>query len=132
MNQLHRSSRNKMVGGVAAGLAEYLDVDATLVRVVWALAFFAGGIGFIAYLVCWIVFPEDTSLKESAPDGSEKEDVLHHRALRRRNMGLLLIGIGLVFLIQNIMPIFWDKGWPLLLVIAGLYILFGNRKGDQL
>ena len=51
MNQLHRSSRNKMVGGVAAGLAEYLDVDATLVRVVWALAFFAGGTGLIAYLV---------------------------------------------------------------------------------
>jgi phage shock protein PspC (stress-responsive transcriptional regulator) len=61
LKQLYRSTNNKIIGGVAAGLAEYLDLDATLVRLIWVLAFFAAGLGFLAYIVCWIVLPEGNS-----------------------------------------------------------------------
>lgn len=47
-----------MIAGVAGGLAEMLDVDPSIVRIVWALLAFAGGIGFLVYIVMWIVVPE--------------------------------------------------------------------------
>jgi phage shock protein PspC (stress-responsive transcriptional regulator) len=43
---------------VAAGLAEYFDIDPTLVRLIWVIAFFVFGTGFLAYLIAWIVIPE--------------------------------------------------------------------------
>jgi len=59
MKKLHLS-KNKIVGGVCGGVAESLNVDQSIVRVVWGLAALAWGVGILAYVVCWIVFPEDT------------------------------------------------------------------------
>jgi len=55
--RLMRSSTDKKIGGVCAGVANYLDLDPTLVRVLWALAFLCGGFGLIFYIVLWIVLP---------------------------------------------------------------------------
>src|ERR1700739_836185 len=55
--RLMRTSRDKKVGGVCAGLADYFDLDPTLVRVVWLLAILFGGTGFLAYVILWIVLP---------------------------------------------------------------------------
>lgn len=49
----------KSVAGVCAGFANYLDVDVVLVRIVWLCAAIFTGVGFIAYVVCWIVMPKD-------------------------------------------------------------------------
>lgn len=57
VKRLYRS-RDRMIGGVAAGLAEYLDLDPTVVRVAFALSLLLGGAGFIVYLIMWIVMPE--------------------------------------------------------------------------
>ena len=57
VKRLMRSSRDKKIGGVCAGLADYFDVDPTIVRVVWLLAIFFGGTGLLAYIVLWIVLP---------------------------------------------------------------------------
>lgn len=56
--KLMRSSTDKKLGGVCAGLADYLDIDPTIVRVVWLLALLCAGTGFFAYLVLWIVLPQ--------------------------------------------------------------------------
>lgn len=131
MKQLHRSKKNKMIAGVAGGLAEYADVDVTLVRLIWVLSFFAG-VGFFIYLICWIMFPEDENDSAATFTSSGNEqDELQQKISRRRNLGLMLIGLGLIFLIKNLVPwYFWEKTWPLLLVLLGLYILFNNKKGD--
>ena len=55
--RLMRSCRDKKIAGVCAGLAEYFDLDPTLVRVVWLLAIFFAGTGFLVYLILWIVLP---------------------------------------------------------------------------
>ena len=55
--RLMRSSRDKKLGGVCAGLADYFDLDATIVRIVWLLAVLLGGTGLLAYLILWIVLP---------------------------------------------------------------------------
>lgn len=55
--RLMRSSRDKKVAGVCAGIAEYFDLDPTLVRVLWLIAIFFGGTGFLLYVILWIVLP---------------------------------------------------------------------------
>jgi len=51
--------RNKMIGGVCSGLANYLDIDPTIVRIVWALLILGAGFGLLAYIICWIVIPQN-------------------------------------------------------------------------
>src|SRR5271167_3106679 len=55
--RLMRSSRDKKIGGVCAGVADYFDMDPTIVRVVWLLAFLCGGAGLLVYIVLWIAVP---------------------------------------------------------------------------
>src|SRR5215475_15538698 len=55
--KLMRSSTDKKIGGVCAGVASYLDLDVTLVRVLWVLAFLCGGTGLLLYVILWIVLP---------------------------------------------------------------------------
>src|SRR3954466_3177244 len=57
---LRRCVAEKKIAGVCAGVARYLGVDVTLVRILWViLAFYPPGLGLILYLVCWIVMPRD-------------------------------------------------------------------------
>ncbi len=49
----------KKIGGVCAGFARYLDLDVTLVRVAWLCIAIATGVGFLAYLIAWMVIPRD-------------------------------------------------------------------------
>jgi len=56
--KLTRSCTDEKIAGVCGGFAEYLDIDSTLVRLVWLAAAFLGGWGLIAYLIAWIVMPE--------------------------------------------------------------------------
>ncbi len=134
MNNLYRSKQNSMIAGVAGGMAEYANLDVALMRLIWVLAFFAGGVGFLAYIICWIIIPESTN--DSSNDRNDttlQADHSGQRTARRRNAGLLLIGLGLIFLVKNFIPWhYWDKGWPLILVAVGLYILLANKKGDQI
>ncbi|QHS55530.1 PspC domain-containing protein [Mucilaginibacter sp. 14171R-50] len=56
--KLYRDERHKTVGGVCAGLAEYFNVDVSVVRVVFVLAVFLKGVGILPYIVLWIVLPK--------------------------------------------------------------------------
>jgi phage shock protein PspC (stress-responsive transcriptional regulator) len=55
--RLTRSSTDKKIGGVCGGLAEYFDLDPTLIRVIWVLLVLCGGTGLLAYIILWIVLP---------------------------------------------------------------------------
>src|SRR5262249_10894454 len=52
-----RSRTDKKLGGVCAGVADYFDMDATLVRVLWLLVVLCGGTGILLYLILWLVLP---------------------------------------------------------------------------
>ena len=58
--KLYRSTHNKMIAGVCSGLAEYINIDPTIIRVIWALVDFTGT-GLLAYLVCALIIPEKPS-----------------------------------------------------------------------
>lgn len=57
--KLYRSRRNRIIGGVCGGLAEYLGMDPTVVRVIMALATFVGGMSILVYLIMWLLIPEE-------------------------------------------------------------------------
>jgi phage shock protein C len=57
--RLFRSRKDRIIGGVCGGLGNYLSIDPVLVRVVWAILFFAAGVGFLAYILAWIIIPEE-------------------------------------------------------------------------
>ena len=58
--KLYRNSQNRIIAGVCAGLAEYLNIDPTIVRVIWALVSISGA-GLLAYLICALIIPEKPS-----------------------------------------------------------------------
>ncbi len=67
MKRLFRlKGEEKMLGGVAAGLAEYLDIDVTIVRVLFAIGFFSPFPVVISYLILWIVMPSKERLELAA------------------------------------------------------------------
>lgn len=56
--KLYRSDIDKKVGGVCGGIAEYFDIDSTLIRLLWVVFIFFGGTGVLAYFIAWFVIPE--------------------------------------------------------------------------
>lgn len=57
--KLYKSNKDKKIDGVCAGIAEYFDIDPTLVRLGFAFVALAGGGGLLAYIICAIVMPRD-------------------------------------------------------------------------
>ena len=57
--RLHKSATDKKLAGVCGGFAEYLGIDPTIIRLIWALLIFGWDTGLIAYIVCAIVLPEE-------------------------------------------------------------------------
>jgi phage shock protein PspC (stress-responsive transcriptional regulator) len=66
--RLYRSRTDRMIAGVAGGMADYFGIDPTIVRLVWVLLLLPGGIpGLLPYLICWIVMPEEPVGAATAP-----------------------------------------------------------------
>jgi phage shock protein PspC (stress-responsive transcriptional regulator) len=59
VKRLYRSGRDKILGGVCGGIAEYLGVDPVLIRLIWVIAALAWGAGIIAYIIAWIIIPRN-------------------------------------------------------------------------
>ena len=62
--KLYRSKSDKKIAGVCAGLAKYLNIDVTLIRLIWAMVVICGGAGLLAYLICALVIPEEPNAIE--------------------------------------------------------------------
>lgn len=57
--RLFRSRTDRMIAGVCGGIANYFNIDPTVVRLLWILIVMLGGSGILAYIICWIVIPEE-------------------------------------------------------------------------
>ena len=56
--KLYRSKKDKMIAGICGGIAEYFDVDSTLIRLLTVIFILLGGAGFVVYIIAWIIIPE--------------------------------------------------------------------------
>ncbi|MBR4173631.1 MAG: PspC domain-containing protein [Clostridia bacterium] len=59
MKKLHKSSVDKKIFGVCGGIAEYFEVDPTLIRLVWAISILCLGTGLLAYIIAAIILPTE-------------------------------------------------------------------------
>jgi len=60
IKRLYRSRRDKVLGGVCGGLAEYFQIDPVLVRLLWVIfTLISMGLGIVAYIIAWIIVPEE-------------------------------------------------------------------------
>ncbi|MGQ0825980.1 MAG: PspC domain-containing protein [Actinomycetota bacterium] len=121
LRRLRRSRRDRMLGGVAGGMAETYGWDPTVVRLAWVVAAIFG-VGAPAYLVAWIVVP-------SADDGWDHDDDRDRGAL----VALLLLGVGVLWLASMLLPNrphFFNIGWPLALVAGGVAVLLFRARDD--
>mgnify|MGYP000960676307 CR=1 FL=1 len=127
--KLKRSSTNKVIAGVCGGVGEYFNIDPVVVRIVWVLlAFMPGGPGFLAYLICALIIPEDDGIiyqdENSSTDTSNTSFFI----------GIALIVFGGIMLAKIIWPQFAfrianiGKYWPILLIIFGIYIIVNQTK----
>ncbi len=130
--RLFRSDANKILGGVAGGMADYLNLDPTIVRLLWVLVtLFTGGAAFWAYLALWLFLPVGDNARGQVAEPAIKMD--------EKSMGLLawaLITLGVLWLLSNfgILPLIWRSlsgvmhiiglvFWPLILLAGGWLLL---------
>ncbi len=125
-----------MIAGVCAGLAKYFDVDPALVRLIMVLLAFAHGIGFLFYIVAWLVMPLEPRHKGSGnqvvvEEGEEQELPEDQRVVghdwssnSRFWAGVILVVLGIIFLLDNYIAwLTWDVLWPLILIAVGIYLI---------
>jgi phage shock protein C len=62
-----KNSPDRKIAGVCAGFARYFDLDVTVVRVVWLIVACFGGGGVLAYIIAWIVMPEEPEFAMAPP-----------------------------------------------------------------
>lgn len=111
--KLYRSRTNKIFGGVAAGLGDYLNIDPTIVRVLFVASILLSGIGILLYIILWIVIPEEnvfasfntnTSQSEQASDNIKPDNIFAEPYYPQKSsngslvIGIILIVIGLLLL----------------------------------
>lgn len=66
--RLYRSETDKMVGGVCGGLAQYFNMDSTVVRLLFALLIVYGGAGLPLYIILWIVMPTESNVSGNSDE----------------------------------------------------------------
>lgn len=134
VKKLYRSCNDRILGGVAGGLAEYLEIDATLIRLIFGLAFISG-FGFVAYPLAWIIIPLDPSC-ETQKTGTEEiketaenfaKDTQKYRDDFRFWAGLIIIFFALSLLAQSLLGFgLWHNFWPIILVALGIVLIAGS------
>lgn len=140
--RLYRSRTDRMILGVAGGMARWLDVDPSLVRLVWVVLVIAGGIGLLLYIVAAIIIPEEplgaagTTASAAGglagaegPTGPTAEPSRRDAGSAPMIVGIVLVLLGAWFLLRRYVPFFdADLFWPALLIVIGLLLVFGALR----
>ncbi|HTH83706.1 MAG TPA: PspC domain-containing protein [Mucilaginibacter sp.] len=156
--KLQRDTQHKMIAGVCAGLADYLNMDVTLVRVLFLVTLIFHGSGLIPYLVLWAVLPKK-AYSFGGPQGFNTppqsfnnpnvdytvpsqpytdysvppQSVMPPKKASNASIivGIALVAFGSFFLLDefDIIPDWqFDRLWPVLFIIGGVVMVFSRRK----
>lgn len=142
--RLYRSEKDRIVGGVAAGIGEYLKIDPVVFRIILIILGLQGG-GILLYLILWLIIPTKSKINGTEDTIRENVDEIKGKAKAFANdlknepknqsfklwLGMGVIALGILIFLDNLgwFHFFkWDKFWPLLLVFLGIAIL---KKGHS-
>ncbi|MBQ2499444.1 MAG: PspC domain-containing protein [Bacteroidales bacterium] len=147
---LYRSRRNRVIAGVCAGLADYFNIDISLMRVLFFVALLCGSFGFWMYVILWIVVPEENIIGPGTNDQYRSQNTNYGETIditpneegepnnEKKSVSgamiasLILIFIGLVALIDNFTSLAWVwKLLPVPLIMIGVIILMNSLKNNN-
>jgi phage shock protein C len=132
VKKLYRSSQNRVIAGVCGGVAEYLNLDPIIVRILWILLIFIGGSGILFYILSWILIPVNPN-QANLPVRKNGHQV----------WGIILITLGVILLLTNIglFPQFdWFEWWDvfswgtmvsIVIIIIGALLVFNYFKSKD-
>jgi phage shock protein PspC (stress-responsive transcriptional regulator) len=150
--RLTRDTQHAVLGGVAAGFGQYLQVDPVLARLAFVLLAFVNGLGILFYLVCWLLMPRADAAGAATPVGTaatagfetlreagsqiaaEVRQGVPDPASAQLAIGSVLIVAGSLILLHNLGWLHWpdwmrfETLWPLLLVALGVGLVLKSRR----
>ena len=137
--RLYRSTTDRVIGGVAAGLGNYFNLDPLLVRLLFVIFTLFGGGALIIYIILWIVTPDapgnvHQTQKQMDMEPQENPQKPNQESKFKGNLigGLVLITLGAIFLADQFIPrVDFGDLWPIILVVIGAALLvnaFGKQK----
>jgi len=91
VKRIYRSRKNRIIAGVCGGIAEYLNIDPTIIRLLWVLFSLLHGVGIILYIVAAIIIPEEP--REGEESGLSPGQDITNPLLFLLGVGLLCIGV---------------------------------------
>lgn len=149
MERLYRSRKNRVLAGVCGGFAEYFRIDPTIIRIIWILISLSGT-GIVAYVIAMVIMPdesripgENTGWKENVKTETDEfvnsfekdredwgEQSPKYNPERSRSvLGAILVGMGILFLLNMVLPRIDMKYLvPILLIGIGGFIVFRGRR----
>lgn len=156
MKRLYRSRKNRMLGGVCGGIADYFEIDPVIVRLVAVALFFVGGSAILAYIIALIIIPYEPLAASTGPAGASSAPAANFAATETAAapaeparspagnesiplfIGILLIVLGGLFLLHNLPffnPFYHEIRyyvrhffWPSVLIVFGVFLIARGWK----
>lgn len=153
--RLYRCRENRVLAGVAAGVAEFFDLDPTLVRLLWFLSIFVGGLGILLYIGMAIIVPLEpvgvaqATETDPASGGAAGAPAAHNHAAGASEghrhgrggsgrvtmfLGAALILFGSLALLDIAVPdlgLSWRQLWPVLIIGLGGLLIAGALRRER-
>jgi phage shock protein C len=152
LKRLYRSSENRVVSGVCGGIAEYLNVDPTLVRIVFVIAVLIGGVSVLFYIVAIFIIPTDRNIKTHNQSNRQTEVFQEDKTDAKKTdtskqpqvsnissktapyiVGVLFVVVGIAFLTVTMGWIDLGNMWkffvPTTIILIGVLLLVSNLNG---
>lgn len=147
-NRLYRNRKEAWIGGVAAGLSDYFNIDPIIIRAIFFVLALAGGGGVLVYIVLWIIVPERDETKtygmhskaevieetDSGTAGTGEDKAVKWDSQKAKGSligGIILITVGVLFMMQQLIHIPFEKLWPVLLIVLGILVVFTGFYGKK-
>ncbi len=136
-----------MIGGVAGGLGDYLNIDPVIIRILFVVLTIINGLGIILYLIFWVIVPENeleqpevysTSTSSSTANFDSQTETRQQSVQKKGSgngrivAGLILIILGFSFLSERFFPFFdFADFFPMLLLILGIGLIWTSIKNNR-
>jgi phage shock protein C len=120
--RIRRSRTDKVVAGVCGGLGRYFGVDPIWFRIAFVILAVGGGSGVLLYVVGWILIPV-----EDGAEGAERGAGAQGPMIA----GMALVGVGLVFLTNNLAPWLSRFFWPAAVIAVGVGLVYAGRRRER-